>query len=55
MLSMWMAVVLTHLNVQLGGVKVRMGETFVDIWTRVMPSQQVACVGMRQNVGVLKR
>ncbi|KAF8797536.1 hypothetical protein BYT27DRAFT_7219084 [Phlegmacium glaucopus] len=54
-LTMWMAVRLTYLNVQLGGVKVRMGGTFIDIWTRAMQSQQVACVGMQQNVGVLKR
>jgi hypothetical protein len=54
-LSMWMAVMLTHLNMQLGGVEVGMGGMFVDIWTRVMPSRQVACVSMQQNVGVLKR
>jgi hypothetical protein len=52
---MWKSVMLTYLNVQLGGVKVRMGGTFVSIWTRVMPSQQVVYVGMQQNVGVLKQ
>ena len=54
-LTMWVAVVLTYLNVQLGGVKVRTGEMFIDIWTKVMQSQQVACIGMQQTVGVLKR
>jgi hypothetical protein len=52
---MWMAAVLTFLNVQLGDVEVKMGGTFVDIWTRAMQNQQVACVGMRRNVGVLKQ
>jgi hypothetical protein len=52
---MWMAVVFTYLNVRLGGVEVRTEEMFVNIWTRVMQSQQVACVVMQPNVGVLKR
>jgi hypothetical protein len=52
---MWMAVVLTYLNVQLGDVEVRTEGLFVDTWTRATPSQQVASVVMQRNAGVLKR
>ena len=51
---MWMAVMLTHLNVQLGDVEVRVEGLFIDIWTRVMQSQQVASIVMQRNVGVLR-
>ena len=44
---MWMAVVLTHLNVQLEDVEVRVEGSFIDIWIRVTQSQQVASIVMQ--------
>jgi hypothetical protein len=43
------------LNVLLGNVEEKMGGMFIIFWTPVMPSPQIAFIGMPKNVGGMKQ
>jgi hypothetical protein len=54
-LSMLMTVVFMYLNALLESVEGKMDGTFVGSWILVMPSPQVAFVGMQKIVGEMRQ
>ena len=44
-----------YLNAQLENVEGRTGGMFIGSWTPVMPSPQVAFIGMQKTVGVMRQ